>query len=150
MQPEPLSMRLEAKKYLHDITRSAGLALQFVAAKAYLDYVSDPLLRSAVERQMQTVGEALAQLAKIDPDTAARITEHQKIIAFATFLFTDTRISMIALSGVCSSSNCRSYGGRQRPCLPKADSTVEAQKRKVPLSPLSGRSGATSLLTPTS
>ncbi|HEY4959966.1 MAG TPA: DUF86 domain-containing protein [Candidatus Limnocylindrales bacterium] len=79
-------MRLEAKKYLHDITRSAGLALQFVAAKAYLDYVSDPLLRSAVERQMQTVGEALAQLAKIDPDTAARITEHQKIIAFRNIL----------------------------------------------------------------
>ena len=79
-------MRLESKKYLHDITKAAGLALQFVAGKSFSEYVSDALLRSGVERQLQTVGEALTQLSKIDPETAARITEHRNIIAFRNIL----------------------------------------------------------------
>ena len=79
-------MRLESKKYLHDIAHSAGLALQFAAGKGYSDYVGDALLRSAIERQLQTVGEALAQLSKLDPATASRFTEHERIIAFRNIL----------------------------------------------------------------
>ena len=79
-------MRLESKKYLHDLAHSAGLALQFVAGKVYPDYVGDPLLRSAVERQLQTAGEALAQLSKVDPATASRFSEHERIIAFRNIL----------------------------------------------------------------
>ncbi len=54
-------MRLESKKYLHDIAHAAGLALQFVEGKDFSDYVADPMLRSAAERQLQTVGEALVR-----------------------------------------------------------------------------------------
>ena len=34
-------MRLELKKYLHDITNAAGLALQFVAGQNFSEYVPD-------------------------------------------------------------------------------------------------------------
>lgn len=44
------------------------------------------MLRSAVERQLQIVGEALAQLFKSDPATAVRISEHAKVIAFRNIL----------------------------------------------------------------
>lgn len=79
-------MRLESKKYLYDIAHAAELALQFVAGKSFSDYVSDPLLRSAVERQLQTAGEALSQLAKMDPATASRMSEESRIIAFRNIL----------------------------------------------------------------
>ena len=52
-------MRLESKKYLYDIARAAGLALEFVRGKSFADYAADALLRSAVERQLEIVGEAL-------------------------------------------------------------------------------------------
>lgn len=79
-------MRLESKKYLYDIAQAAALALEFVGGKSFDSYASDAMLRSAVERQLEIVGEALAQLARTDPATAAQISEHQRIIAFRNIL----------------------------------------------------------------
>ena len=59
-------MRLESKKYLFDITQAAKLLSQFSSGKTFADYIADPLLRSAVERQFEVIGEALAQLVKVD------------------------------------------------------------------------------------
>ena len=75
-------MRFESKKYLYDIARASELAMQFIAGKSFADYGSSAMLRSAVERQLEIVGEALAQLARIDPATASRISEPRRIIAF--------------------------------------------------------------------
>ena len=44
------------------------------------------MLRSAVERPLEIVGEALAQLARVDPATASAIGEYQRIIAFRNIL----------------------------------------------------------------
>jgi uncharacterized protein with HEPN domain len=79
-------MRIESKKYLYDIARAAQLALGFVAGKSLADYGADPMLRSAVERQLEIVGEALAQLSKTDPAVASQIGEYQRIIAFRNIL----------------------------------------------------------------
>jgi uncharacterized protein with HEPN domain len=49
-------------------------------------YAADALLRSAVERQLEIIGEALAQLARRDPALAGRINEHARIIAFRNIL----------------------------------------------------------------
>jgi uncharacterized protein with HEPN domain len=47
--------------------------------RAYLWDVRD---RSAVERQFAIIGEALSQLAKLDPGLATRIPELRRVVAF--------------------------------------------------------------------
>ncbi len=79
-------MRLESKKYLYDILQAAKSLDQFSSGKSFDDYQADPLLRSATERQFEIIGEALRRLAKDDPASAARIHEHQRIIAFRNIL----------------------------------------------------------------
>jgi uncharacterized protein with HEPN domain len=44
------------------------------------------MLRSAVERQFEIIGEALAQLAKLDEKAVVRVSEHRRIIAFRNIL----------------------------------------------------------------
>ena len=79
-------MRLEAKKYLLDIQQAAALASEFVAGRTFADYQATAMLRAAVERQCEIIGEALAKLAKIDEPVAARISEYRRIIAFRNIL----------------------------------------------------------------
>lgn len=79
-------MRLEAKKYLYDIQQAAGLIAAFTAGKQFADYASEAMLRAAVERKFEIIGEALAQLARLDEKLAARISEHRRIIAFRNIL----------------------------------------------------------------
>lgn len=40
------------------------------------------MVRAAVERKFEIIGEALAQLARLDPALAARVPEYRRIIAF--------------------------------------------------------------------
>jgi uncharacterized protein with HEPN domain len=40
------------------------------------------MLRSAVERQFEIIGEALAQLLRLDPNLSSRISDAGRIIAF--------------------------------------------------------------------
>lgn len=79
-------MRLEAKKYLYDIQQAASSIADFTAGKRLEDYRNNAMLRSAVERQFEIIGEALAQLAKLDETIVARISEHRRIIAFRNIL----------------------------------------------------------------
>jgi uncharacterized protein with HEPN domain len=79
-------MRLEARKYLYDIQEAAGLADQFTAGKDFAEYQRNPMLRLAVERAFAIIGEALTQLARIDPAVAERITDFRSIIAFRNIL----------------------------------------------------------------
>ena len=51
-------MRLEAKKYLYDVQQAASWIADFTAGKRFEDYRSSAMLRSAVERQFEIIGEA--------------------------------------------------------------------------------------------
>ena len=77
-------MRLETKKYLLDIQQSALLAAEFVAGRTFADYQQTAMLRAAVERQCEIIGEALAKLAKADETVAARISDYTGSSRFAT------------------------------------------------------------------
>ena len=53
-----------------------------LAGKTSDDYGGDALLQSAVERQFVTIGEALAQLARLDAALSRRIPDLARIVAF--------------------------------------------------------------------
>lgn len=79
-------MQVEAKKYLYDIQQAVQRLTEFTAGKRFEDYEREVMLRAAVERQFEIIGEALAQLAKLDRTLAVRISEHNRIIAFRNIL----------------------------------------------------------------
>ncbi len=72
----------DSRKYLFDIVEAGGLIQQFVAGKSFDDYIRDRMLRSAVERQFEIVGEALSGLLRAAPGLSSHITDAGRIIAF--------------------------------------------------------------------
>jgi uncharacterized protein with HEPN domain len=75
-------MQPETRTLLEDIRQAAEHILGFAAGRNARDLETDVLLRSAVERQFEIIGEALNRLVKSDRAVAERITEHRLIIAF--------------------------------------------------------------------
>jgi uncharacterized protein with HEPN domain len=72
----------ELRSILFDMKHAANGVELFVSGKTLSDYRQDLMLRSAVERQFEIIGEALNRLRKAAPDLAARISEHDRIINF--------------------------------------------------------------------
>ena len=79
-------MQRDTRAFLWDANEAAEAILGFVADKSYEDYSADRLLRSAVERQFEIIGEALNQLCKIEPHWAERIPDLPQIVAFRNLL----------------------------------------------------------------
>ncbi len=82
-------MQHRVHKYLWDMLECCKQIERFTAAKSFLDYESDPLLRAGVERTFITLGEALTQLRKLDPQEADLILQSRRIIAFRNLLIHD-------------------------------------------------------------
>jgi uncharacterized protein with HEPN domain len=72
----------DIRAYLFDIAQACTLLRQFTTGKTFTDYTTDPMLRSAVERQFEIIGEALTQALRLDPHLADRISDTRRIIAF--------------------------------------------------------------------
>ena len=72
----------EPEKYLYDMLSSCEFLLEFTSNKAVDDYINDRAFRSALERELQIIGEALIGLEKVAPAVAAQIPEYQNIIGF--------------------------------------------------------------------
>jgi uncharacterized protein with HEPN domain len=49
-------------------------------------YLRAPMLRAAVERKLQIIGEALSKLSKIDPDMAREFPDIRQIVGFRNVL----------------------------------------------------------------
>ena len=79
-------MPLETKKYLYDVQRAVQLLQEFTAGKTFDDYLREAMLRAAVEREFEIIGEALAQLAKRDATVVSKISGYRRIIAFRNIL----------------------------------------------------------------
>jgi uncharacterized protein with HEPN domain len=56
---------LEVRKYLFDMAQACDLLIEFTRGKAFTEYTVDALLRSAVERQFEVIGEALNQALRM-------------------------------------------------------------------------------------
>jgi uncharacterized protein with HEPN domain len=79
-------MESKSPKLLEDIRDAAAFIRHVTADKILDDYRADRLLRQAVERNFEIIGEAVGRLAKLDPTTAATIGEYQRIISFRNVL----------------------------------------------------------------
>jgi uncharacterized protein with HEPN domain len=79
-------MRPKTPKLCEDIRDAAAFITASVQGRTLDDYRADRLLRQAVERNFEIIGEAMHRLAREDPATAARIGDYQRIIAFRNVL----------------------------------------------------------------
>jgi uncharacterized protein with HEPN domain len=79
-------LRRDPKSLLWDARDAATAIADMTAGKSFADFDSDLVLRSAVERQFEILGEALGQLARVDPMLAARIADLRQIVAFRNVL----------------------------------------------------------------
>ncbi|MCK7495619.1 MAG: DUF86 domain-containing protein [Comamonadaceae bacterium] len=71
----------ETAKHLEDAAMAARLALRFLAGRDLDAYRSDDMLRSAVERQVEIVGEACRRALRDSPELAARLPDVSRAIA---------------------------------------------------------------------
>lgn len=67
---------------MEDIKGAASFILEVTESKTLEEYSHDRLLRQAVERNFEIIGEATGRIARNDARTAGRISEHKRIIAF--------------------------------------------------------------------
>jgi|GEM_PF-566409 len=115
-------MRRETKKLLFDI-QEAGQAIQrFVKGKDFAAYQSDDMLRSAVERKFEIIGEALNRLRDADEEVLEQIADFRKIIGFRNILahgydaVSDEIVWEICSKNLfeesaCSLAGCRTFTG---------------------------------------
>jgi uncharacterized protein with HEPN domain len=79
-------MRRDPRAYLWDVREAADAIASFTQGRSFEDYAADLMFRSAVERQLAIIGEALSRLARVDQGLAARIPELRRVIAFRNVL----------------------------------------------------------------
>lgn len=79
-------MKDEVRAHLHDILHAGRAVKAFVAGRTFEDYGSDELLRSAVERKFEIMGEALSRIGRDDPALLAHIRDYRSIISFRNIL----------------------------------------------------------------
>lgn len=79
-------MRPESKKLLKDALDACDAIVRFVDGLTLDTYRANQLVRSAVERQFEIVGEALNQLTRRDPGVVSRIPDHGRIVSFRHML----------------------------------------------------------------
>lgn len=71
---------------MKDIRQAAELILQFTARKTFDDYDVDAMLRSAVERQFEIIGEAVNRISKLDAAVVGELPDSPRIVAFRNIL----------------------------------------------------------------
>ncbi len=79
-------MQPKTPKLLADIADAAAFIEDQTRAATLEEYCRNRLLRQAIERNFEIIGEAVRRLADVDPATAARIDRHTQIIAFRNLL----------------------------------------------------------------
>jgi uncharacterized protein with HEPN domain len=75
-------MPRDRRAYLWDVLHAVNFVETFTAGKTLQEYSADAMLRSAVERQLEIIGEALGQAIRHFPELENSLTSCRQIIAF--------------------------------------------------------------------
>jgi uncharacterized protein with HEPN domain len=79
-------MERDPRSFLWDVQEAADAIVRFTASMDSGGYAENEVVRAAVERKFEIIGEALSQLAKRDPGLARRVPDFRDIIAFRNLL----------------------------------------------------------------
>ncbi|MBN2212326.1 MAG: DUF86 domain-containing protein [Sedimentisphaerales bacterium] len=79
-------MKDETRKNLIDILQAAEEINEFVAGMDFKAYQNKSVVRRAVERNFEIIGEGLNRIKHSDRDILEKITEHHRIIRFRNIL----------------------------------------------------------------
>jgi uncharacterized protein with HEPN domain len=79
-------MQRDPRAYLWDAREAARTVAAFIEGADEYGFENDPLLRSAVERQLEIMGEALGQLEKVAPELAERVPELRSAVDLRNIL----------------------------------------------------------------
>ena len=76
----------DARVFLFDIQQACQLIAEFTAGLTYSEYIVDRKTRSAVERQLGIVGEAIGQMLRAFPELESQFPEAPRIISFRNYI----------------------------------------------------------------
>lgn len=82
-------MQRDSQAFLLDVVEAAEAILDDVRGLSLKDYCATRLIRSAVEREFILIGEALSNLARVDPALFAKVDHGRQIISFRNKLSHD-------------------------------------------------------------
>ncbi|MDO5627240.1 MAG: DUF86 domain-containing protein [Mobilicoccus sp.] len=75
-----------SKAHIWDARQACSAALTFVEGVDAPDFSNNLLVQSAVERQLEILGEALNRLRRTDPETAAKVPDLDRVIAMRNII----------------------------------------------------------------
>lgn len=75
-------MPRDLRAYLWDVLEAIKDIQQFTAGQTISEYSANPMLRAAVERKFEIIGEAIGQAVRYFPHIATRVDSCEQIIAF--------------------------------------------------------------------
>ena len=77
----PLPCILRAPKWLQDIADACALIRRATQDQSLVGYEQDAVVRSAVERNFEIIGEALNRIRRTDPETPSMTTSSLSAIS---------------------------------------------------------------------
>lgn len=75
-------MQRDLRLYLLDIRTQCEDIQQFLAGVTFAEYEQSRMLRKAVERSFEIIGEALSQARRDYPELKHQVGEHKQIVNF--------------------------------------------------------------------
>lgn len=79
-------MQPDAGAHLWDAAEAARLVQEFAAGTTDAEFNDNLMIRSAIERQMEILGEALNRLRRADEETASRVPDLGRIIGMRNII----------------------------------------------------------------
>ena len=76
----------DIRVHLQDVVTAAAAIATFIGGRTLADYRADLMVRSAVERQFEILGEALSRALRVDPTLQQRLAACRGAIDFRNLI----------------------------------------------------------------